>query len=62
MKFTNDLRANRFKLIFKKFLGGFSGQSPESRGRPCAKTQGLCPWILLKPFLKKGFKNPKNFT
>ena len=23
--------------------------------------QGLCPWTPLKPFLKEGFKNPKNF-
>ncbi len=23
--------------------------------------EGLCPWPPLKPFLKEGFKDPKNF-
>ena len=26
-----------------------------------AENEGLCPWPPLKPFLKEGFKNPKNF-
>ena len=26
-----------------------------------AKNEGLCPCPPLKPFLKEGFKNPKNF-
>ena len=36
------------QTMIRRYKLGFNGQ-------------GLCPWTPLKPFLKEGFKNPKNF-